>query len=67
MIHIIASICSIVVGSHCQDLKLSFEKENITPFACFTYGQIELAKWTEDHPNWYITKWKCTTKNEENL
>ena len=59
MIEVLALICSLSEPEKCKDLRLSFAAENLTPFQCFHYGQMELAKWREGHPNWRVAKFRC--------
>ena len=59
MIEIAAAVCLITAPERCRDVTLNFEDGSITPFACMTYGQTELAKWTNDHPAWKIARWTC--------
>ena len=33
--------------------------DNVTPVSCMMYGQPELAKWTEGHPNWRVRRFTC--------
>jgi hypothetical protein len=59
MIEIAAAVCLISAPVRCRDISLTFEEAAITPYSCMMYGQGELAKWTEEHPNWRIAKWSC--------
>ena len=59
MIEIVVSVCSIVQGATCKDVRLTYMAESVTPFECMLYGQSEIAKWAEGHPNWKIHKWSC--------
>lgn len=59
MIEVVALVCSMQAPLRCKDLHLSFAAESITPQQCMMYGQIELAKWTVEHPNWQIHKFSC--------
>lgn len=59
MIEIVISVCSIVQGATCKDVRLTYMAESVTPQQCMMYGQIEIAKWAEGHPNWKIHKWSC--------
>jgi hypothetical protein len=59
MIEIAAAVCMISSAQHCRDIVLSFEADNVTPVSCMMQGQIELAKWTEGHPNWRIAHFAC--------
>lgn len=38
--------------------------ESVTPWACMRYGQPEIAKWIETHPNWSVAKWRCGPARE---
>lgn len=68
MIEIVASVCMIANPGACKDVHLSFAEESVTPQQCFYFGQIELAKWSEGHPNWTIQRWKCgQTRDVANL
>ena len=57
MIEIAAAVCMLSAPGHCKDVRLSFEAESISTFACVTYGQMELATWTNDHPGWRIARY----------
>ena len=59
MIEIAAAVCMLSAPGHCKDVTLSFEAESISTFACVTYGQMELVKWTNDHPGWRIARYTC--------
>ncbi len=59
MIEIVLSVCSIVQGATCKDVRLTYMAEAVTPFECMMYGQAEIAKWSEGHPNWRVAKWTC--------
>lgn len=59
MIEIVLSVCSIVQGATCKDVRLTYMAESVTPFECMRYGQTEIAKWAEGHPNWKVHRWSC--------
>lgn len=59
MIEIVVSVCLMSAPARCKDVTLSFEADNVTPFQCMMYGQPEIAKWTEEHPNWSVQRWSC--------
>ncbi len=35
------------------------ERASVTPQQCMMNGQMEMAKWIGEHPNWQIKKWRC--------
>ncbi len=59
MIVIVLSVCMIQDAGKCKDINLNFMAEHVTPQQCMMYGQSEIAKWMEGHPNWRIARWSC--------
>ena len=61
MIELIVAVCMIDAPERCKDVTLTFEAENVTMRQCMANGQIALAGWIGEHPNWTIQKWSCNT------
>lgn len=59
MIEIVLTICSILESPECRMERLTYMAEQVTPHQCMLYGQHEIAKWQEGHPNWSVRKWTC--------
>jgi hypothetical protein len=59
MIELVVAVCMIDQPSRCKDVKLNFENAGMTASQCVMTGQIEMAKWIGEHPNWVIRKWHC--------
>ena len=59
MLAIVMTVCALGIGDNCRDVRLNFEAENATPMQCALYGQVEMAKWVDEHPNFAIRKWRC--------
>ena len=60
MIEILALVCTMQAPLQCKDVKLVFAAESVTPFSCMLYGQVELAKWKNEHPGWEVKRgFKC--------
>lgn len=61
MFQITMTICSILHGATCKEAELLYvdEGQSMMPYACMIGGMIELAKWSEAHPNWTVSRWKC--------
>ncbi len=59
MFEIAAAVCMVGSAQNCREIVLSFEADNVTPVNCIMYGQPELAKWTEGHPNWRVRRFTC--------
>jgi len=59
MIELVFAACLIEQPSQCKEVYLNFEGASVTPQQCMMSGQLEMAKWIGDHPNWWIKKWRC--------
>lgn len=59
MIEIAAAVCMLASPERCKDVTLSFEAESVSAYACMSYGQMELAQWSNDHPAWRIARYTC--------
>ncbi len=59
MIEIAAAVCTLASPERCKDMTLTFEAESVSAYACMTYGQMELAQWSTDHPAWRIARYTC--------
>lgn len=61
MLELIFIACTIVSGARCQDHSMTFEQPEgmLVAYGCGLTGQAELAKWREEHPNWWIAGWHC--------
>jgi len=64
MLHIVATVCLLYSQPHkCKEIVLSFAEEVSPIMACMSVGPlVELAKWHESNPNWYVKRYKCTAK-----
>jgi len=51
--------CLINDTSVCRNKELTFEGAIPTPQQCILYAAPELAKWSEAHPGWVVTKFGC--------
>jgi len=59
MIELVVAVCMIDQPSQCKDVYLNFEGDSVTPQQCMMNGQIAMAEWAADHPNYVIKKWRC--------
>lgn len=58
MIILAMVICLANEPNKCKDVNLQFT-ENISKSQCYMRAQIELAKWSSDHPNYTIQRFSC--------
>jgi hypothetical protein len=61
MIELVIAVCLVDQPSRCKDVTLNFEGQTVSANQCMANGQIAMAKWIGDHPNWVIQKWHCDT------
>lgn len=59
MIELVFAVCMIDQPSRCKDVTLNFEGESITAAQCMANGQMAMAQWAGEHPDWAIRKWSC--------
>lgn len=59
MLELVATVCSILATQPCHDISLTFEAEQASVFECMTYGQVALAAWQAEHPNYSFRRWRC--------
>lgn len=63
-----ATVCYMLSPFYCKDIELPLHPSvGANPAMCVMAGQTELAKWSEEHPNWRTTRFKCVSalKKEE--
>ncbi len=61
MIELLFVACLSTAPDRCQERSLLFT--DISPMTCMMGAQPELAKWTETHPAFRVTGWKCQMVN----
>jgi len=59
MLELVFTVCSIVSGAACHELKPLPLEPNAGLLACSLASQFEAAKWTEANPNYYVTRATC--------
>lgn len=64
MIELILHVCLLAEPDRCEDVKLSFMAQAVTPHQCMLNGQTEIAKWSAGHPKWGVRKWTCGVRRE---
>ena len=59
MIELTMLVCSLVQGGICKDVSLTFTTEDVSLMQCIIGAQPIIAQWSEQHPNWTVSKWQC--------
>lgn len=60
-IELVIVACSILHGAQCKNERMIFfsSQGSLPVFECARYGQSEVAKWSQSHPNWRVQRWRC--------
>ena len=57
---LILSICLLASPGICKEEMLPFDnKQALLPSRCIMEAPIAIAEWSETHPKWKVTKWRC--------
>lgn len=64
MIALVMLVCLADKPTHCHTENLNFDGDKYTSQQCFIYGQMGMAKWVADHPNYIIMNWHCEVAGE---
>jgi hypothetical protein len=57
---LILSICLIASPGVCREEAVSLSVEQVSlPTQCMMGAQPVIAEWSESHPKWKVTKWRC--------
>jgi hypothetical protein len=59
MIELVVTVCLAADPSRCREISLVYAAENLTPHQCMMASPLEIAKWSEGHPNWVAKRWTC--------
>lgn len=61
MIELVLTVCLLAAEGQCKEVRLSFQDEQqfSTPYGCMIGGQIEITKWNESHPKYFVKRWSC--------
>lgn len=66
MITLVLSACLISNGDICRDHRIPLETE-VSAVRCLFTAQLQIAKWTEEHPQWRVVRWQCRPASEEEI
>lgn len=59
MIELALVACLTADPTKCKDVGLVYDTESVTPMQCMMRAAPEVAKWTDEHPKWYVKRWSC--------
>jgi hypothetical protein len=59
MVELVILACLMKDPSHCESFHVPFF-EPVHMMECLFKAQIFMGKWSEDHPQWVVKRWRCT-------
>lgn len=59
MYELVFTVCSVVVGASCRETNPIPLQEHVGAIGCLIASQVEGAKWSESHPNFYVARYTC--------
>jgi hypothetical protein len=59
MIELLIAVCLVSDLSHCKNVSLTYAAEGVTPMQCMMMTMPQIAKWSQEHPNWVARRWTC--------
>lgn len=66
MIAIVLSACLISDASVCREHRIPLTAD-VSAMQCVMTAQLQLARWSEEHPHWRIVRWKCRPGDQEEI
>lgn len=57
MIELIIVAC-LTTGS-CKEVSLTYDAQEVSLLTCTLYGQMEAARWQQQHTDWQVRRWRC--------
>lgn len=65
---LVLTACLLVNGAPsdtCKDVSVQLEQA-LPPTQCSgRFGQVVIAKWVEENPQWWVTRWKCPSPEKQ--
>ncbi len=65
-IALILSTCLVRDPAVCRDHKIVLAPE-VTAFQCMKSAMPQVARWSEEHPQWRIVRWQCRPATEQDI
>ena len=64
LIDLVLTICLMASPSSCREERLHFENKG-SLLNCMFLAPTQIVKWSEEHPNMRVVKWKCAYPSKE--
>jgi hypothetical protein len=64
-VELILTVCSLAQPVACDERRLMIEIESGSPRDCMMHSMPFIAKWSDEHPNVTVTRWRCVSPGTE--
>ena len=64
-VELILTVCTLAQPATCDERKLMFESATGSTRNCMMQAMPYIAKWSGEHPNLTVTRWRCVTPGSE--
>jgi hypothetical protein len=64
LVNLILTVCLASNAGQCRDETLTFESRGELS-KCLFLAPMEIAKWSDEHPQYNVVRWKCAYPNGE--
>lgn len=66
MLAIVISVCLVSDPTICRNERIPLNV-NVSPNRCAMGAQPYVAKWTGEHPDWRVVRWRCSSADERDI
>jgi hypothetical protein len=64
-IELVLTVCTLAHPAVCDERRLLFASETGSPRGCMMQALPFIAKWSGEHPNLLVSRWRCVTPGAE--
>jgi hypothetical protein len=55
----ILAVCLLADLTRCREERINISVDPVGPHHCMMVSQPIIAEWTQAHPKWTVTRWRC--------
>lgn len=57
MLELVIAAC--LATGDCRDFPQLYDPRDVSLMMCVAGGQVEVARWASEHPDWTVRRWRC--------
>ena len=66
LVELVMTVCLAGSGAQCHKEHLLL-KSGGSVYHCLMRSPVHIARWSETHPSWRVTRWRCVPAGSETL